>query len=83
LVLREFRVAENDGGLLGGGKDVGPVAVNLGSDEFVDASHQGDDHDDRGHTDDHTDERENGAQLVRPERLQRDADSFSEGHKGG
>ena len=83
LVLHEFRVAEDDGGLLGSGEDVRAVAIDLGGDEFVGAGDERDDHDDRGHTDDDTDEGEDGAQLIRPERLQRDSDGFPECHRFG
>ncbi len=83
LVLGVLGVAEDHGRLLGGGEDIRTVAVDLGGDELVGARRQRDDHDDRGHTDDHTDEREDRPQLVRPERLQRDADGFSECHKVG
>jgi hypothetical protein len=44
----------------------------------VGAVDQGDDHDDRGHAHHHADEREDGAELVGPEGLQREFEGLTE-----
>ncbi len=61
------------------GKHVGAIAGELGGHVAVGAVHQRDDHDHRGHAHHHPDQRQNGAQLVRPQRLQREFEGLLSG----
>ena len=64
------------------GQDVGSVAADFFHHEHIGAVDQGDDGDDRSHADDHADDGQNGAHLVRPERLERHPDCFGKSHAG-
>jgi hypothetical protein len=76
LVRHVVGVAGDDGGLLGDGEDVGALLVDLGGDVNLRAVDEGHDGDERGDADDHAEQREHGAQLVRPEGLEGDAECF-------
>ena len=65
---------------LGDGEDVGAVAGELGGDVGIGAVDEGDDGDDAGDADDDAQQGKHGAQLVRPERLQRNPECLFELH---
>ena len=71
---------EDDAGHLSDGEDVGAVADELGADVGVGAVDQRDDHDDRGHAHHHADQREDGAQLVSPQGLERESKGLNQLH---
>ena len=69
-------------GRLGDGEGVRAVGLeNLLSDEHVGAVDQRHDRDDGRHADDDAEQREHRAELVGPQRLQRELESFSEFHE--
>ena len=76
LKLHVVVVAGDDRRLLGDGEDVGALLVDLGGDVDLRAVDERHDGDQRGDADDHAEQREHGAQLVRPERLEGDPECF-------
>ena len=62
------------------GKHIRAMVCELGRHIPVGPVHQGNHHDHRCHPHHHANQRENGAQLVRPERLEREFDGFTELH---
>ena len=66
LVFVVLRIAEDDRGLLGRGKDIRAIAVNLGGDKSVRTIDQRDDHDHRSHADHDPHQGEDRAELVGP-----------------
>ena len=76
LVLQVLLVAGGESRFLRDGEDVRALVVDLGGNVDVRAVDQRDDGDDRRNADDHANEREHGAHLVGPERLQRHSESF-------